>query len=184
MTPARASGMRRYVVPLALSALLVGVPYVLLILVGWAGLGKDLPGLPPPPAGQPQAQKVSASGQATQVLFLSPKDGETLPGSRVRVRVRVNGKLAPKSNVVVDRTDGLVHLHFQLDAGRYDTPEHSDSALMEFEKSAGSYSGAVVPRVTYRGLAPGSHVLRVELVHNDHEPTAGVSAAGLTFSTK
>ena len=184
MTPARAAGLRRYVVPAVLVAVLIVTPYTLLILVGWAGLGKDLPGLPPPAAGQPQAQTASASGQATQVTFLSPEDGEALPGARVRVRVRLNGKLAPKANVVVDKTDGLVHLHFQLDGGKYDTPEHSDSALLEFEKSAGSYSGAAVAHVTYSGLAPGSHVLRVELVNNDHDPAAGVSSASLTFSTK
>ncbi len=183
MTATRAPRVRRYVVPLAIFGVLVGVPYTLLILVGWAGLGDDVAGPPPAAPGQPQAQKVSAAGQATQVTAVSPLDGATVAGDRVRVRVRLNGKLAPLPNVVTDRTDGLVHLHFQLDSGRYDTPEHSDSALMKIENSGGSYSGSVVGRMTYSGLAPGSHVLRVELVHNDHEPAASVSAISLTFST-
>jgi hypothetical protein len=179
----KGSILRRRGVPLLLFTVLVGVPLVLLILVAWGGLGHDDSAIKAAP-GEKAPPKASATGQATQVSIVLPKKGKTVSGSTVRVRVKLNGELVPRANAVIDPTEGLVHLHFQLDGGKYDTPAHSNAKLITLEKSTGSYSGSVIGHIVYRDIPPGEHALRVELVNNDHNPGRELSSDGETFQTK
>jgi hypothetical protein len=64
------------------------------------------------------------------------------------------------------------HLHFSTDKGRYDYPKYSGTA--------GKYSPAVSPTITYADLPKGKHTLVAMLANNDSSP-AGPKAS-ITFT--
>lgn len=110
-------------------------------------------------------------GQATRVRLVGPMPDDEVEGERVVVRVRVNGKLAKRREVMkLDTSEGLSHLHFQLDGGTYDTNDH----VRAVDSSQGGYSGSNKPRMVYRDVPPGTYQLRVELVTNDHQPASAL----------
>jgi hypothetical protein len=83
--------------------------------------------------------------------------------------------------VGMTNADGHGHLHFSLDDGQYDNSKYSgaNGKLAEQLGTDGQYSPSTEPTITYRGLPPGEHTLKVELV-NDHSPT-GISDS-VTFT--
>lgn len=129
-----------------------------------------------PPKGPP-----APPGQARTLEILEPLPGAIVQGPQVVVRIALDGELARLQDVPTNNAEGLVHAHVQLDGGAFDNPEHSDSPLITRENSAGSYSGMIADRLTYRKLPPGPHELRVELVANDHTPSSGVASATTRF---
>jgi hypothetical protein len=153
----------------------VVVPLILLVLV--INDKEDDAG-----ANEVGSGETAPPGQATTVELLSPKQGETVKGTRLVVRLRVNGELT-RPGRVIDHAEGLVHLHVVLDDGSWDRPENSSSPLFEPEKSATSHSALANTRLVYRDIPPGPHVLRVELVHNDHDPAQGIAGVGVEFTT-
>ena len=71
-----------------------------------------------------------------------------------------------------------------LDEGKFDAPKYSgaNGKLAQKLGVVGSYSPAVVPRITYTRIPPGQHKLEVYLANNDHTNT-GVEAE-TEFATK
>ncbi len=128
------------------------------------------------------ADGVAPSEPSGPLAITSPKQGATIKGTRVVVRLRVDPKLARHDQVRKDDRDGLVHLHALLDEGKWDTPEHSSSSLFNAEGQTG-YSALVDDVLVYEDIPPGRHRLRVELVHNDHVPGSGIAEAALEFTT-
>ncbi|MBV9212584.1 MAG: hypothetical protein JOZ25_02950 [Actinobacteria bacterium] len=111
------------------------------------------------------------------VKFVTPKPGSTT-GSKVTVKVKVkNFKLAPQA-VGKPAKQGEGHLHFSLDGGRFDQPKYSGANGKLAVKLGvnGKYSPAVMPTITYMGLAKGKHTIVVYLANNDHSNT-GVEAS-------
>jgi hypothetical protein len=104
------------------------------------------------------------------VAFVVPKSGSTT-GATVRARVRLtNFELEP--GAVGEKPEpGHGHLRFALDGGRYDRPPWSPRAaagpLASKLHSAGKYTPAVTPSVTYRRIPKGRHRLLVFLSNND-----------------
>lgn len=156
---------------------LVVTPLALLALIGWAGLGLPLPGIPGAASGP------APGGEAQTVQILSPREGATIKGPDVRVRFKLNGTLVKAEQILTDTREGLVHLHVQFDDGKYDDPAHSSSKLFDIERSSASFSGSVTRRLNYRDIPPGAHMLRVELVHNDHVPGSGIAESRVSFTT-
>jgi hypothetical protein len=160
---------------------LVVVPLVLLVVL----INDRTPdaGEQPSSANEVGAGETAPPGQATTVEMLSPTDGETIAGSQIVVRLRVDGELTPPAQVV-DHSEGLVHLHVVLDDGSLDTPEHSSAPFFDLEQSAGSHSALATTRLVYRDIPPGPHTVRVELVPHDHDPAQGIAGAGVAFTVK
>ena len=103
-------------------------------------------------------------------------------------KVVVTAKLADfaidAKNVGKVNMDGMGHLHFSLDGGKYDYEKYSgaNGALAAKLGIAGKYSPSVTPSVTYTGLPKGKHTAMVFIVNNDHSNTG--SSAKLVFTVK
>jgi hypothetical protein len=134
-------------------------------------------------AATPPATKPVGAPGAT-VRFLTPRAGSTVTGSTVRVRVRVTGFTLDAKDVGRAARQGVGHLHFSLDRGRYDTPHYAGANGAQAAKLGvqGKYSPSVTPTITYRHVRPGRHVLVVYLANNDHSLT-GVTAR-VTFTVR
>ncbi len=99
-------------------------------------------------------------------------------------KVVVTAKLADfaidAKNVGKVNMDGMGHLHFSLDGGKYDYEKYSgaNGALAAKLGIAGKYS----PSVTYTVLPRGKHTAMVFIVNNNHSNTG--SSAKLVFTVK
>jgi hypothetical protein len=127
-------------------------------------------------AQQPTTQAGGTAAPASKVAFTAPKDGSTV-GSKFTAKVKVqnfeiNAKAVGKSPV-----PGQGHLHFRLDGGRFDVPQHSgaNGKLAKQLGVDGKYSPALDTTITYTGVPPGKHKLEVYLANNNHTDT-GVEA--------
>jgi hypothetical protein len=127
-------------------------------------------------AQQPATQGEGPAAPSAKVSFTAPKDGSTL-GSKFTAKVKLqnfelNAKTVGKSPV-----PGQGHLHFQLDGGRFDVPQHSgpNGKLAKQLGVDGKYSPALETTITYTGVPPGKHTLEVYLANNNHTDT-GVEA--------
>ncbi len=74
------------------------------------------------------------------------------------------------------------HLHFSMDDGRYDYPAYSgvNGKLAAMLGTAGEYSPAVAPTITYSNLPKGEHRLDVILANTRHSPAG--PRASVTFT--
>lgn len=79
---------------------------------------------------------------------------------------------------------GEGHLLFSLDKGKFDHPRYSgaNGRLAVEIGTAGRYSPAVKPRITYRNLPLGKHELVVRLARNDHRPVG--QPASIVFTVQ
>ena len=96
------------------------------------------------------------SGEEPSVRFVRPSDGAH-SGPTVTATVAL-------------ANFGGGELHFSLDGGRFDDPIHAGAAGRRAFKlgTDGLYSPSRQPTITYSGLPPGGHTMRVELAHRDH----------------
>lgn len=91
-------------------------------------------------------EKVSTAAGPNLVLEL-PREGETVTGPNVMVRVKVkNLKLEPPGLV---KQAGVGHIHYYLD----------DKVQMSAEQT-----------FTFTGVTSGEHIVRIVLVQKDHTP--------------
>lgn len=154
------------------------------IPVGIAALGLSACGGGEPKemgaAEAPSAQTVRAPG--AKVAFTRPK-GETT-GSKVTARVALSGFKLSKKAVGKRPKEGQGHLHFSMDEGHFDAPQHSgkNGKMAQRLGVVGKYSPATEPKITYSKLPPGDHTLEVYLANNDHSAT-GVKAS-TTFTVR
>jgi len=161
--------MRR-VLTLALAAALVA------LVAAGCGSSKKTSSNPSAPATTTTTAKpVGAPG--AKVKFVAPKDGGTVAGTTVKVKVKLSGfKIAPQA-VGKPPMQGEGHLHFSMDGGKFDHPKYSgpNGQLAVKLGVDGKYSPSVTPTIAYKGLPKGKHVLEVYLANNDHSNT-GVEA--------
>lgn len=82
--------------------------------------------------------------------------------------------------VKIEGFDG--RLRFTMDRGQFDFPRFSGPAGRLARKLGvdGQYSPATEPRITYRNLPPGEHVLTVALVDADYTETIASDSVAFT----
>ena len=132
---------------------------------------------------QPASTTSAASQPKPTIEFVTPKNGATLSGA-VTAKVKfTNFRINPQAVGQAPRP-GEGHLHFTMDGGKYDFPKYSGANGLIAKKLGvtGHYSPALAPKITYKGLPPGKHVLVVNLANNNHT-TVGVKAK-LTFTLR
>jgi hypothetical protein len=108
------------------------------------------------------------SGEEPSVRFVRPSDGAP-SGPSVTAEVAL-------------ANFGGGELHFSLDGGRFDDPSHAGAAGRRAFRlgTDGLYSPTRQPTITYSGLPPGAHTIRVELAHGDHSPIGASDAVSFT----
>jgi hypothetical protein len=117
------------------------------------------------------------------VEFVTPMPGvETT--SKVTFTVELRNFELDAKDVGEMKAPQMGHLHFSMDKGKYDHPKYSgvNGKLAEVLGTAGKYSPAVMPTITYSNLPKGEHTLVVMLANND-ESLAGPQAS-VTFTVK
>lgn len=105
-------------------------------------------------------------------------------GGKVVLTAKLSNFAIDGKNVGMANMDGMGHLHFSVDGGKFDFEKYSgpNGALAAKLGIAGKYSPAVTPTITYAGLPKGKHTARVFIVNNDHSDTG--SSAKLVFTVK
>jgi len=127
----------------------------LLLLTACTGGSGGGSGSSPTPSPRPSSP--------AQVVILSPKNGSTVNGPTVRVRVRLTGAvIVPATTTHITPTQG--HLHVYLD-GKIVSMNFSDNA-------------------TLPNVPPGRHLLDVEFVASDHLPFDPRVITGCVFVVK
>jgi hypothetical protein len=124
----------------------------------------------------PAAEATATDAPKATVEFLTPEDGSTV-GSRFTAKVKLANFIIDVDAVGKSPQPGRGHLHFQLDGGRFDIPEHSgaNGDLAKKLGVDGKYSPAGAPEITYEEIPPGKHKLEIYLANNNHTDT-GVEA--------
>jgi uncharacterized Ntn-hydrolase superfamily protein len=122
-----------------------------------------------------------SSDQSAAVTITSPQQGAMEDGT-VTAAVDLSDFQIDAADVGKGNVEGKGHLHFSMDGGQYDNSKYSgaNGKLAEQLGTDGQYSPSTTPTVTYKGLPPGEHTLKVDVVNNDHSPT-GVSDS-VTFT--
>jgi hypothetical protein len=118
---------------------------------------------------QSTAQKAPASAPKPGVKLVAPKDGAKT-GSTITAKVSLtNFHIAPNAVGQAPRP-GQGHLHFKMDEGKFDYPKYSGPNGLIAKKLGvtGHYSPALAPKITYKHLPKGKHVLEVYLANNNH----------------
>jgi hypothetical protein len=125
----------------------------------------------------------SAGYVTSDVKFVTPKRGATTK-SKVTFTVKLRNFKLDANDVGKMKKPNMGHLHFSMDKGKYDHPKYSgaNGRLALMLGTAGKYSPAVTPTITYANLPKGKHTLVVMLANNDHSP-AGPKAS-ITFTVK
>jgi hypothetical protein len=99
------------------------------------------------------------------VAFTAPQVGSRV-ASTFTARVKLQNFEIDAGAVGKANEPGKGHLHFVLDAGKYDEPRYSgENGKLGV---AGEYSLAVKPTITYSAIPRGPHTLEVYLANNDH----------------
>lgn len=127
---------------------------------------------------------VASGGYAnSSVKFVTPKAGATTK-SKVTFAVKLRNFKLDARDVGKMKRANMGHLHFSMDRGKYDHPKYSgaNGKLAVMLGTAGKYSPAVTPGITYTNLPKGKHTLVVMLANNDHS-LAGPKAS-VTFTVK
>ena len=135
-------------------------------LVMSAGLLAACSSDPAPPGGSgatsvsPAADRPSSTAS---VAIVSPKQGEVINGSTVDLRVKLTGgEIVQQTSTDLQPDQG--HLHVILDDHLVTMTASTESLLTD--------------------LTPGSHILQVEFVANDHAPFAPRVLAKTSFEVK
>ncbi len=121
-------------------------------------------------------EREPAQAPDARVTFVTPDEGATVD-SKFTARVKLTDFTIDTAAIGKSPQPGRGHLHFSLDGGRFDIPEHSgmNGQVAKDLGVDGKYSPAGEPQITYDKIPPGKHVLRVTLANNNHTDT-GVSA--------
>lgn len=129
------------------------------------------------PVRLPKAGAHNTGAPGASLSLLTPSPGSSERGT-FTARVVVHGFRLVRPGHKSASRPRVGHLHFILDSGRYDEPQHSGpNGVLALRLGVnGFYSPAYGPSIVYRGIPTGPHVLRVELVNNDDQAT-GVSRA-------
>jgi hypothetical protein len=114
------------------------------------------------------AQQAPAAKPAVRIV--TPKLNVTT-GNTVMVKVALKNFTIDAKHVGMAAKPNRGHIHFQLDKGKFDFPKYSgaNGRLAVKLGTAGTYSPAVTPTITYRNLPKGKHTLTVFLASNDHK---------------
>jgi hypothetical protein len=151
------------------------LPFALLALAV-AGCGGSQPShdAQKAPALAPKAHTTAALPKAT-VRFTGPRVVHANSGFKAKV-VLSHFHIAPNM-VGKAPVPGVGHLHFMLAGGKFDTPRYSgaNGVMAKQLGVAGTYSPALMPKITYSHLPPGRYTLVCMLANNNHTPT-GVEA--------
>lgn len=125
----------------------------------------------------------SAAYGTAGVKFVTPKAGASTK-SKVTFAVKLRNFKLDAKDVGKMKKPNMGHLHFSMDRGKYDYPKYSgaNGKLAVMLGTAGKYSPAVTPAITYANLPKGKHTLVVMLANNDHS-LAGPRAS-VTFTVK
>jgi hypothetical protein len=117
----------------------------------------------------------------SSVEFVKPEAGATTR-SEVTFSVELRNFEIDAKDVGEMRDARIGHLHFSMDDGRYDYPAYSgvNGKLAAMLGTAGEYSPAVAPTITYANLPKGEHRLDVILANNDQSPAG--PRASVTFT--
>ena len=117
------------------------------------------------------------------VTIASPSEG-AMVDSTFTAKVDLSDFEIDAADVGKMPADGMGHLHFSLDEGKYDAPKYSgaNGDLAVKLGADGKYSPSVMPQITYKGIPAGEHTLKVALANNDHSDT-GASATH-TFTVR
>jgi len=111
----------------------------------------------------------SAAGSES-VRFMTPKANAVMK-SMVTATVKISSFEVNAAAVGKKAKAGEGHLHFELDGGKFDFPKYSgaNGTLAVKLGVAGTYSPAVLPKITYKNLPKGKHTLKVYLAGNNHK---------------
>ena len=111
-------------------------------------------------------------GAKPGVRFVSPMNGAKT-GAKVTFTVKLSNFKICAACVGKANKANTGHLHFSMDAGKYDFPKFSgaNGKLAVQLGIAGKYSPAVLPTITYWHLPKGKHTLWVFVVNNNHTNT-------------
>jgi hypothetical protein len=117
----------------------------------------------------------NSTDKSASVTITSPQNG-AMEGDTVTATVDLSDFQIDATDVGKGNVEGKGHLHFSMDGGKYDNSQYSgaNGKLAEQLGTDGQYSPSTAPTVTYKGLPSGEHILKVDLVNNDHSPI-GVS---------
>jgi hypothetical protein len=118
---------------------------------------------------QSTAEKAPANAPKPGVKLVTPKGGAKT-GSTITAKVSLtNFHIAPNAVGQAPRP-GQGHLHFKMDEGKFDYPKYSGPNGLIAKKLGvtGHYSPALAPKITYKHLPKGKHVLEVYLANNNH----------------
>jgi hypothetical protein len=101
---------------------------------------------------------------------------------RFTAKVRLTNFAIDPAAIGKSPQPGRGHLHFQLDGGRFDIPQHSgaNGQMARDLGVDGKYSPAGAPEITYSDIPPGTHVLKVLLANNNHTDTGVQAEAEIT----
>jgi hypothetical protein len=115
------------------------------------------------------AQNAPASAPKPGVKLLSPKGGAKTASTITATVSLTNFHIAPNAVGQAPRP-GQGHLHFKMDEGKFDYPKYSGPNGLIAKKLGvtGHYSPALAPKITYKHLPKGRHVLEVYLANNNH----------------
>lgn len=129
------------------------------------------------------AAESGAKAPDAKVSIVKPQDGATT-SSTVTANVNLEGFELNAASVGKAAKAGQGHLHFSMDDGKFDQPKYSgeNGKLAVKLGVQGKYSPAVMPTITYKGLPPGEHTLKVFVVNNDHSETG--TEAETTFTVE
>jgi hypothetical protein len=119
--------------------------------------------------GDTKTPPATVGAPGARVTIVSPQPGSRT-GSTVTARVRLEGFRIDPSQVGKPPRQGVGHLHWVMDGGRFDFPRFSgaNGRMAERLGVAGRYSPSTTPSITYRHLPRGEHTLKVLLANNDH----------------
>jgi hypothetical protein len=115
------------------------------------------------------ATTADAEAPEATVSFQSPKMGASV-AQPVMAKVKIEGFKINADMVGKPPSEGMGHLHFEMDGGKFDQPRFSgaNGKLAVMLGVQGKYSPSVTPSIAYKNLPKGEHTLVVYLANNDH----------------
>jgi hypothetical protein len=119
------------------------------------------------------------------VTVTSPGEGKTI-GSAFTAEVDLKDFELDPEAVGMKPADGMGHLHFSLDGGKFDSAKYSgaNGKLAEQLGTDGKYSPSVTEQVSYKNIPAGEHTLEVALANNDHSDTGQTAQVRFIVASK
>jgi hypothetical protein len=144
------------------SILIIAVAVALVALIAGCSASPTASASASAPAPASASAPASAPVTAPTLNVLAPTANAVIKGADVEVRIETTGlKFVDPSTT---RVAGQGHVHFTLDRQ--------------------PVTMSITPDYTFKGLAPGPHTLRIELVQNDTTPFTPATVETVTFTVK